>query len=371
MGIFVNYCAGVSLSVAPAPNIYAILVNVPQYAFSEIAIRDSRQMFKELNAFYTMVDSGGYQKLVKELMGGIIHCDKTRPMICTKDEINLTPEHVIAANMKLQPQIMTSLDLPIPKVSDPYLQYQHFLKKLGPNLIWMRETALLRQKYCPEIELFIPIQCYSLQQFTDYIEKPLMELKFDGVSLPTRNLGSGGITLFLLKFYQMGIRKVHLLSVSNLVGLALAAYFARNIFDWCSVDATSWRLTADNLDYMDPFDLHVINVGENSSFKEGERPLCDCPWCVGTGYTFTGIRNIPPTDRRALLRSHNYHVIQKAGQEFYDNSTDLVTLERCLKKRVSTPPRIKKVEKLIKALSIATYMKDADIKVLEGVLWNL
>jgi hypothetical protein len=118
-------------------------------------------------------------------------------------------------------------------------------------------------------------------------------------------------------------------------------------------------------------DFHIINVGEKSSFKEGERPMCDCPWCVGTGYTFTGIKNIPPTDRRAFIRSHNYYVVQRAGEEFYKKSTDLVTLEKCLKKRVTTPLRIKKVDRLIQALSIATYMRDADIKILEGLLWKL
>jgi len=371
VGIFVNYCAGVSLDIAPAPTVHAILVNVLQYAFSDIAIRHTHNMFSCLHAQYTMSDSGGYQNLKMELGNGTINCDRTRPIVCNKSEINISPEHVIEANMKLQPQIMTSLDIPVPKISDPYLQYRHFHQKLGSNLVWMRETALLREKYCPEIELFIPIQCYTLKQFTDYIEKPLMELKFDGVSLPTRNLESGGITFFLLKFYQMGIRKVHLLSVSSLTGLALAAYFARHIFDWCSVDATTWRLTADKLIYMDPLDLHSIGVGRNASFREGERPVCDCPWCSGSGYTFTGIKNIPQTDRISLLRSHNYYVVQKAGQEFYDNSTDLITLERCLKRRVSTPTRSRKVDRLIKALSIATYMRDADIRVLEGMLWKL
>jgi len=371
VGIFTNFCAGVSLPIAPAPNVYAIIGNAPQNAFSEIAVRATLEMFRSLNTKFIMFDSGGYQILKKELEGKIINFDKSRQIICTKEEINITPELVIAANLKIRPQIMTSLDFPVPKVSDPYQQYQQFIKKLGANLVWMQETALLRQKYCPEIELFIPIQCYDLKQFTDYIERPLMELKFEGLSLPTRNLGSGGITLFLLKFYQMGIRKVHLLSVSNLTGLALAAYFARNIFDWCSVDATTWRLNADNMIYMDPLDLHSVGVGKNSSFQEGARPLCDCPWCAGTGYTFTGIKNIPQTDRISLLRSHNYYVVQKAGEEFYDNSTDLLTLERCLKRRVNTPLRIKKVDKLIQALSIATYMRDADIKVLEGLLWKL
>ncbi|HPM10459.1 MAG TPA: hypothetical protein PK941_08465 [Paludibacter sp.] len=369
MGMFVNYCAGVHRETLPAQQVDAILINVPQNAYSDIAVRATLEMFRYAGTKYVMSDSGGYQNLDKELKQGIVNCDRSRPLICNKNEINNSPEHVIEANMKIRPQNMTSLDLPVPKIVDPYHQYVEFMKKLGPNLVWMRETALLRQKYCPEIELFIPIQCYDLSQFAAYIEKPLTDLAFDGLSLPTRNLGSGGIALFLLKFYQMGVRKVHLLSVSNLTGLALAAYFARHVFDWCSVDATTWRLNADNQIYMDPFDLHSINVGKDSVFQEGESPVCDCPWCAG--YTFTGIKNIPLTDRTSLLRSHNYYVIQKAGKEFYEHSGDLVDLERCLMRRVTTSLKKKKVNRLIQALSIATYMRDADIKVLEGLLWNL
>lgn len=365
MGMFVNYCAGVSQEILPAQHVNAILFNVPQNANSDIAIRATLEMIRYANTDYVFGDSGGYQNLKVELNNGIIHCDKSRPIICTKYESNVTPEHVIEANMKIKPHMMTSLDLPVPKISDPHQQYVHFMKKLGPNLVWARETALLRQKYCPEIELFIPIQCYDLDQFTTYIEKPLLDLTYDGLSLPTRNLGPGGITLFLLKFYQMGVRKVHLLSVSNFTGLALAAYFARNIFAWASTDATTWRLNADNQEYMDPSDLHSFFVGQDAVFREGERPVCDCPWCAGL--TFTGIKNIPLTDRTSLLRCHNYYVIQKAGKEFYENSGDLVTLERCLRRRSKS----KKITPLIQALSIATHMRDMDIRVLEEMLWRL
>ena len=365
MGVFVNYCAGVSQPILPAQHIEAILINVPQDAYSDIVVRKALEMIEYASTEHVMVDSGGYQNLKVELNNGIISCDRTRPIICTKNEINLSPEHVIEANMKLRPQIMTSLDLPVPKVSDPYQQYVHFMKKLGPNLVWMRETAELRQKYCSGIELFVPIQCYTLDQFETHIEKPLLELQYDGLSLPTRNLESGGITLFLLKFYQMGVRKVHLLSVSNLTGLALAAYFAKHIFDWCSADATTWRLESDKKIYKDPLDLHPIDVTEKAIFAEGERPYCDCPWCAG--YTFTGIKNIPPTDRTSLLRCHNFYVIQKAGKEFYENSGDLVTLERCLRRRSNS----RKIGPLIQALSIATHLRDLDIRVLEGMLWKL
>lgn len=365
MGIFVNYCAGASQYILPARQVDSLLFNVPQNANNEIAVRATLEMIRYASTINIMVDSGGYQNLDKELKKGIINCDRSRPIMCTKNEINIAPEHVIEANMKIKPQIMTSLDLPVPKIANPYLQYTEFMKKLGANLVWMRETALLRQQYCRDIELFIPIQCYTLEQFESYIEKPLMELQFDGLSLPTRNLGSAGITLFLIKFYQLGIKKVHLLSVSSFTGLALAAYFARNIFDWCSVDATTWRFNADKKVYMDPSDFHSISVNQDSIFQDGERPDCDCPWCAGL--TFTAIKNIPPTDRASLLRSHNYFVVEKAGKEFYENSGDLVTLEMCLRKRSKS----KKISPLIHALSIATHMRDADIHVVQRLLMPL
>ncbi len=368
MGIFTNYCAGGSREVSPAPEVYAMLFNVPQNAFSDAAVRATLGTIRYANTEHVMVDSGGYQLLKKSLEDGIVVTyNPSKSILYNKYAVNIHPEHVIQAVMKIRPQIMTSLDLPIPEALDPYLQYEEFMKKLGPNLVWMRETALLRQRYCPEIELFIPIQSYTLEQFETHIEKPLLDIAFDGVSLPTRNLGSGGIALFLIKFYQMGIRKVHLLSETSFTGLALAAYFARNILDWCSVDSTTWRYQAERLVYMDPDDFHAISVKQDAVFKEGEKPSCGCPWCAGM--TFTGIKNIPMTDKTSLLRCHNFYVIQKAGQEFYENAGDLVSLERCLRKR--SIRKKKKIDRLIQALSIATHMRDLDIKVLEGMLWKL
>jgi len=368
VGKFVNFCAGAKIDILPAERLGALLVNVPQYAASEADVRGTRKMIEVTLPEYTAVDLGGFQFLQGMLKGGRISCDPSRPIICNEDEVNAHPSLVIEAVLKLRPHIdmLISLDLPVPKISDPHLQYVEFKRKLGFNLTWMRETTRLGEKHCPEIERFVPIQCYDLGQFTDYIEKPLLDLKFHGLSLPTRNLDPGGITLFLLKFYQMGIRKVHLLSVSNLTGLALAAYWARHFSDWCSVDATTWRLLADKQIYMDPFDLHPIFIGQGTLFPEGLAIRCDCPWCAGK--TFTGIKNTPMTDRTSVLRCHNYYVIQKAGKEFYENAGDLVTLERCLKRR--TTRQRKKIDRLIYALSVADCMRDADIKDLESLLWK-
>jgi tRNA-guanine family transglycosylase len=361
MGDFVNFCAGVNPGTTPGLYPDALLVNAVQHATNSISIRATKQMISDFHPQYLMLDSGGYQLLSK---GAIATYDKSLPVVYNKDKVNIAPIHIIQAAVELKPLIMTSLDLPVPKVFDPYLQYDEFKKKLGYNLTWMRECALLRMKHCPDIGFFIPIQCYTLGQFMTYIEKPLMDLPFDGLSLPTRNMGPAGITLFFIRFYQLSVRKVHLLSVANFTELALAAYFARNVFDWCSVDATTWRFAADMQCYLDPDDLHQMPIGDKADFQEGERPSCNCRWC--SGITFTGIKNLPMIERTSFLRCHNFHVIQQACRDFYENSGDLVTLEKHLRSRGKRYE--KKIDQLINALKIATYMRDADIGVLEGLL---
>jgi hypothetical protein len=237
-----------------------------------------------------------------------------------------------------------------------------FKKKLGINLVCMTETARLRRRYCPEIELFIPVQCYTLEQF-GYIERHLVDLEYNGLSLPTRNLDPGGIALFLLKFYKMGIRKVHLLSVSNFTGLALAAYFARHVFDWCSVDATTWRLTAQYQEYLHPRDLSKTILRNNAVIQPRQLP-CRCPWC--STKDFAQIQLLSVKDKTGFLRQHNFHVIQELGCEFYARSANFDSYIQHLRERNQRQAR--KVRKLIEALSVVHYRKNEPIETLRQVL---
>ena len=177
--------------------------------------------------------------LVSEQKNKKVICDKNKPINCLgKDGLNLTPQHVVKAAQKINPDIMISLDFPIFTLSDQGEQEFEFRKKLGCNSSWAKETAELRQIYCPSINLFVPVQCYTLKQFDmfyDYIK----DINFDGFSMPVRNMDLKEIALFLIKFYQMGIRKVHLLGTFSFFTIALAAYMARHLFDWISLDATT------------------------------------------------------------------------------------------------------------------------------------
>jgi len=362
MGIFTNFCAGVCEGILPASHVEAILVNVPQQAAHEAAIRATSRMLAKAQPQYDMLDSGGYQFLRMEEKGGGVEFNPAGPLVYLPDRINLTPQHVIQAAMKLRPRIVTALDLPVPKISNPVIQDQEFMKKLGINLVFMTETSRLRSRYCPEIELFIPIQCYTLEQF-GYIEKQLVHLEFDGLSLPTRNLEPAGIALYLVKFYQMGIRKVHLLSVSNFTGIALATYFARHVFDWCSVDATTWNKNAQHQDYLHPQDLSKISVRDDAVFKVKQLP-CDCPWC--SIMDFTKVQLLPQTAKTNFLRHHNFYAIQQLGHELYARSTNFNAYIQHLRERNQRQAR--KVKKLIEALTIVHRRKDEPIETLRKLL---
>ncbi len=363
MGDFVNYCAGVHTGILPSRKMEAILINVPRNAGTEADIRRSLKMLVATRTKHSMLDSGGYQRLTNELKGGVSTADSSRPLICRKHEMNLAPIHVIQTAVKVQPGIVTALDAPVLKVSGLEKQRREFETKLPLNLKWMRETARLRSKYCPSIELFIPIQCYDLHQF-GLIEPTLSELHYDGLSLPTRNLDAAGISLFLLKFYQIGVRKVHLLSVSNFTGIALAAYFAQHVFDWCSVDATTWRMDSQYHDYLRPQDLFKISVREDASFDEGQALPCDCPWCSRT--SFTEIKHLPGPEKTALLRYHNYYVIQQLGRELYARSANFNSYIQHLRER--NPRQAKLVRGLIDALTIVHHRKDEPIETLRKLL---
>ncbi len=363
MGILVNFCAGVSEDVLPSNRVEAILANVPQNATNDIIIRKTRGMLESARALYFMMDSGGFQLLKKEMEGGKINCDPSRPLIYNPREINLAPYHVVTAGVKLRPDFLTSLDLPVLEISDRKRQQVEFMKKLGFNLVWMTETVRLRRQLCPEIELFIPIQCYDLNQF-GYLERHLATLEYDGLSLPTRNLDPAGIALFLLKFYKMGVRKVHLLSVSNFSGIALAAYFARHIFDWFSIDATTWRIKSEHQEYLHPLDLSKISVRNNVVFDERQILPCCCPWC--SRMTFTLIKHLPYTDKTDFLRCHNYFVIEALGRELHAQSANFNSYIQHLMERNQRQAR--KVRKLIEALTVVHYRRDEPIETLRKLL---
>ena len=362
MGIFINFCAGASEELLAAEKVDALLVNPLQHVTNDVALANTRHMIATAGASFVMMDSGGYQFYSMEQAGGKIGFDPRKPMICRQPlEINLTPPHVIDAAIKLRPSVMTGLDWPINKIKNQFERDVEFMKKFGFNIKWIQDMVDLKARRCPDIPLFLPIQCYDLDQFKFY-ETYLRDLPYDGLSLPTRNLDAAAIILILMKFHSIGVRRVHLLSVSNLTGIATACYFARNFFDWCSVDATTWRLAAEYGAYLDPHSLKKKQFDTSQNFYFSS--ICDCPWC--SYRTYFQFLDTPQTDQTSFLRCHNYYVIKKAGEDCWEHSYSARDLGRCLTVRVGT--NNKNINRLIQSLMTIEIAGSNNINVLKGLL---
>jgi len=222
MSKLVFFCAGASLDTLPAAKVENILVNVPDSMGSERAIRDTKTMFKYAGTEARMLDSGGYQILKAEEQSKKMTFDPGSPLIRSKERINIAPRHVVEAACKLRPTIMTALDLPIRELLERTDQEKEFPRKLRFNVKWAFKTASLREKQCPHIQLFIPVQCYNLDHF-EVFRNSIKSIQYDGLSLPIRNLKLSELALFLLRFYQVGIRKVHILGSSSFFTIAFAS----------------------------------------------------------------------------------------------------------------------------------------------------
>ena len=114
---------------------------------------------------------------------------------------------------------------------------------------------------------------------------------------------------------------------------------------------------------MNPYNLVQERIAQDVIIDENIAMDCQCPFF--TGKTFTFIKNLPETDRTSLLRSHNWWVIEKATRDLYQNSGNVIELERCLRAKGAKPEDVKELRKV---LSLADSIKDGDIRLLQDRL---
>jgi hypothetical protein len=348
MGHLINYCAGTSVEVLPGKHIDALLLNVPNNAEDDRKIRASRNLIKVAQPKTVMLDSGGFQLLNAQDGGLQIIYDESAP-IHLPGTINLTPWHLIRGAVKIQPDSIVGLDFPIRKILERERQEVEFRYKLGFNLTWAIKSAELRQIHCPGIRLFLPVQCYSLEHL-DLFVKLIGNVPFDGFSMPVRNLSLGQIAMFLLRFYQLGVRQVHLLGTLSFFTIALSAYAARHFFDWVSLDATSWRKKAEYQNYANPYDLSSEFIGPDVQIDGNIKVVCPCPWCQGK--TFTDIKDLPYTEKTDFLRCHNHWVTEKVCRELYQSAQTLSGLRSYLMAVSSHPEKVDILIRILGSLDV-------------------
>lgn len=362
MGAFEIFFASIVIDILPDEFVRNILVNVPHEGKDERSIVMTKRMFIIANTIHTYLDSGGFQLLLAEIYSKLINFDCKRPPCFTDKEVNIAPEHIIDVAMKMQPTIISALDFPIRTVTNEAEQEAEFMKKLGYNVLFTQRTAKLRKEICPEIQFFVPVQAYTVSQFEEFIWL-IRDVEFDGLSIPIRNMEIPELAIFLTSFYQKRISKVHILGTSKFMETALGAYMARHLFDWVSMDSTSWRITAEHSIYLSPYDFSPVSVAYDVLIDENIIMDCKCPWCQGK--TFTYLKNLLYTNKVSFLRCHNHWVISNTARELYENADTVSSLRHHLLSRTG---KTEEVEELCNCLTVVEALKDGNIQALQNLL---
>ena len=352
MGLFINFLAAPGLYDLPGHRVKAVMLNYPQYCATPELMSGTRSILKAARPEFVFMDSGGFQKLQAEIKNA-------RPSgngpISRGEEIilNLTPETIVEGAVELRPTAMMALDSPIQKIPDHGEREREFRRKVEINVRWAIETSELVMKRCPEVGLFIPVQCYTLQHLDEFLEA-IKGIHLTGLSLPIRGMSLLEVTLFLLRFHQAGIKNVHLLGVGAFLPMALAAYFARHFFEWVSLDATTWKEEAIHSRWISPHDLTSMKINDRVVIPEDIALDCPCPFC--TGKTFSYIKHLPYPDRRILLGCHNYWVTERAAQDLYRNGEGTRSLCEYLAGRTMNRKKVRELSfilKLVDGLRVA------------------
>ena len=361
------FCAGAELKDLPGGTVDNLFLSAVTAGKTEAQIKKSMELSECSKSVNTIVDSGGFSLGTAEEDALKKHMNL--PLGHFIENLKLSPEYVVNVAKRLSPTEFVSLDFPIREVPLPD-QEAEFRRKLEYNLPWAIETAKLREKYCPQIGLLIPVQCFTLQQLDGFLDG-IKDLSFSGLAMPTRAATLTEVALFLHRFWQAGIRRVHLLGVSHFLMLALSAYFARHYFDDFSLDSTTWRKQGSKDIYMRPYNLGKTEISEHTQIDPKIKMDCECPWCRNRNFSY--VKHLPAPDRHQFLFCHNFFVISRMCETLNEHAGSIDELAMFIDTRASLRQRRRKknideVQDLMAALSVIETLKDEDTRDLEKLL---
>jgi queuine/archaeosine tRNA-ribosyltransferase len=330
MGDLVIFCAGLNMCTAPARQINAILVNAPEVIKNSGAANRKKELIAAKQPRHVLLDSGGFQIHLAEQKGRPMTFEERLPF-SMKGALNIAPSHVVKAAMILQPSLVVALDYPIKKLSVESEQRDEFQKKLPINVRWAMRTASLLARVGFDCQrLLLPVQCYRLDDFHVFW-RLVRQIPQGGFSMPIRNLNEKQIMQFALAMHDIGARRLHLLGTTKAAAIVVSAYLARQLFEWVSLDSTTWRESAKNQFYNNPNNLANQSVRPESDRASLLSMTCNCPWC---GYkSVQGILSMNYTDKFYFLCRHNWWVIEKFAHDAYENAATLANLEAFMRQR--------------------------------------
>lgn len=363
MGQLIYYCAGADSKCLPAANVPAMLLNTLDHGANEKKVERANQMCRIATPKHVILDSSGFQILKAEEKKKKMTFNADLDMKNTGTALNISPEHVMRVAAIHRPQIVVGLDFPIRKAKGEAAQEFEFHRKLAYNIQWARESFAWRNAIAHHSEYFQPIQCFTLAHL-DIFLNGVRAVAFDGISMPIRTLKPYQLALFLVGFYQRGITRVHLLGTSNFATIAICAYAARCLFEWVSLDSTSWRFAADKVEFINPIDLGRIKVKSGIDVTGYPQNECPCPSCQDRN--FSEIQAIEPRkDKVDLLRRHNWWALNNAIKDACAASASMMLFEQFLRTRCK---KTTDAEDLYRILNLVDCLKDGDIDTLRFLL---
>jgi hypothetical protein len=257
---------------------------------------------------------------------------------------------------------VVGLDFPILKLKTAAEKDAEFALKQKYNVPWAYDSFAWHKELCPHAKFFLPIQCFTIDQLDLFLRR-VDGIVYDGVSMPIRALSLGEIALFMVRFYQRGVTRVHLLGTFSYRVIALCAFMAHRFFEWVSLDATSWRIAAEKGEFFNPLDLSRESLAPSVAIDPEVVNTCQCPFC--RGMSFREIQELPRREKVDHLRKHNWAVLDQVSRDLYVNASDTVRLERFLRAHCK---RQELVDEIITILSLVEALKDVDIKVVQNLL---
>ena len=323
-----------------------ILINPVDSMKNDHSRRVTKDLIEIAKPQNLMLDSGGNSIFNEERNGRPALSDPDGP-VKVHGQLNLTPDHVIKAAVEFKPNVIAALDSPLQPMKTFEDQKKEFRTKLDINIEWAKETVKLKNRFCPNIKILIPIQAKTLEQFDEFLEN-LSGLKFTGVSIPSRNIDPALLVYFLRRLYEIRVSWVHILGTTCFSYMAVAAYFARHkYFEIVTMDSCTWKSAANLASkYIHPENLAGYRINSNTIIPNGLKNNCRCPFCKNL--SFEDIVLDTYSNRSLFLCGHNAWVIEDVSKEVYKNAKSLQQLEHFLIHRRN--PNDHKIEKVVDAL---------------------
>jgi len=175
------------------------------------------------------------------------------------------------------------------------------------------------------------------------------------------------LPLFLFYFYQIGIKRVHILGSTKPQAIVLAAYFAKHYFDFVSLDATSWLEATKSKRFINPHDLSVEYFGNTLLDGDIEND-CSCIYCKDK--SFLDINDLEDTEKTYFLGWHNILATENFGRQVFKHCDTVNELNVYLKKKIQ-PKNMNKMNVLCNILSVFESFPNLPIHDLYDLIYPL